>query len=288
MTKLSYDELSPYVECIREFIKTLQTNPEQNPVITQTSSMCVIDTNTNHLNKFKVFALNRDININHSKMLENECFAMHLEQKFIILTVALDITDIIQIYNDDRENWLKNCSELKFKILDGQHRFTALQNRWKSIKDPARILVLCHLVQGDDEIQRLVEDLNKTLPLTEKDFEGIEKKKEFRILLAEIFTGVNLNKRCIKHVFDSPIIREPEFVQCLHSHSDDEIKEAIYKISKEYKTKYDSLSKLSPAINDAIQISKIYQLIEGENPIWLREIITVLAEQPTKKRQRVN
>ena len=224
-------------------------------------------------------------------MLEKECMSMHLKQRYITLEVALDISDIIDISKDDKENFMKNCADLKFKIVDGQHRFTAMMKIWEAIKDPAIILVKCHLVQGDDEIQELVEDLNKNLALTNTDYEDIIKKKDFRKLLMEdIFENITPGKRCVKQVIDSPILSEPDFVKCLREHGNKQIISVIKTISEEYKSEYETLvctKKISPTIDQCIKISKMYQLIEGDNPVWLKRIPELLeVDEPLLKRKR--
>jgi hypothetical protein len=247
---------------IRNFLKRLKVS-DKDPILTERLKVCYLETTTDKLNMFKIHPLNRRVNKEHVKKMITECQVIIAQDKFIKLIVCIDTNEII---NSD------NLDELKFIILDGQHRFTALHSAIKRTSQKGHLMVECHLVNGDDEILAIIDDLNKGLPLTEKDKIEAEIKKDFRKIFSDIVGVSNLRRRCVQYVLNSNNIKESKFVDSLVGKTEKEIKDVIFTIAELYHAQYDEQKVISPTVNRLIIDTGLYQLIEEKTPDWIKLI----------------
>lgn len=278
-----------YIEVINKFI--CNTIGEAK---VSSGSQCILTTDTTKLDLFTIHNLNRNINESHVQEMKKEIASMHMKKRFVILTVAIDINEVISAYEEHvkDDNFLDFCKDIKYIIIDGQHRYTALQRLISETTDPIQILVICYLLQGDIQINELVEDINKNLPMKESDIEEIQKKRNFREIFTKMIPEHLQNKRCIRNIINSVYLKSKHLSEYLKVKESSDIKNDIYKISKNFEETFNEMIIDNPkfeqsAIGETIKSCGLYQLIQYPDPQWLNDLPITLTQEPVSKKRKL-
>jgi hypothetical protein len=184
------------------------------------------------------------------------------------VSVAIDKSDIRAWYESTHEDG--DPEILKFKIMDGQHRISAIKDM------PFKVVsfyVMVYIVDGMEEEKKLFQKLNLRKEVTGKDIEGMDTRQRF-INVWDSMTHPHENRQCVRFIRRSKRIRD--ITDSLTKMSVDEIRRNIKTIAQEYKKSYEETTQAfkASAVGKTIAATGIYQLMtyNTKDDSWLSKL----------------
>ena len=228
----------------------------------------LILSNGSHIHKYSLGSVNRNINVTWKNEMKSTLKDLHAQKERTMLTACID-ERCIKAAMDDPEA----CQDFKAVILDGQHRAEALKELITENKDyeAYEFWVVLYITRTDEEMEQLLKDLDKRFTFTDDDIITVDARMRFIKALKELIPGQE-NRRCITGTINHAILRETDIIESIKKCSKHQIVERMIKTSQTYKNKFEQ-SKLSKgALHDTIVATKLYQLIDWQSGLWIREM----------------
>ena len=186
--------------------------------------------NLDYLDKFTLGSINRNINIKWVKEMKTSLIEMHAIERRTTIMVCIDIRDI-QIALTD----LEAAKEFKALICDGQNRVTALKELKKENPDMQyKFWLVVYIIQSEDEMKKLLFDLDKRLDITPSDKKQIEIRQNFINAFSKLTQNFD-KKRCVQRTKNHAILRNEDIIRALSKFNEDQIYEKIKECALLYK-----------------------------------------------------
>lgn len=221
-----------------------------------------------HLHKFGLGSVNRNINSawkEHMKTVMRDLF----EKKERTTCIACIDARHVKSAMEDSEA----AAEFKAIILDSQHRLTALKelieedDKYKSYE----FWVILYIVQSDEEMHKLLQDIDQRKPFDEDDEIVVNVRMRFIKAFKELTPGQE-TRRCVTGTLNHNVLRDPEIMEKLKLYGREDLKKLILKSAEAYKAKFEAAKLGKSALLDTILTTKLYQLIDWQSGAWIREM----------------
>jgi hypothetical protein len=222
----------------------------------------------NHISKFTLGSINRNINSEWKKEIKKVMTELYDKKERTTLIACIDVRYINAAIEDPDA-----ASDFKAIILDGQHRLVSLRDL--IAEDPKyktyEFWVVLYIIQNDDEMLQLLKDMDKRIMFDQQDVSTIDIRMKFIKVFKELCQGQE-SRRCVTGTINHPILRDINILNEIKKYRSEELKTKIKNLAKTYKPKFE-LAKLSKcALYDTIQATNLYQLIDWQSGLWIREL----------------
>lgn len=235
----------------------------------ENTRQALVITDASYLDKYTLGSVNRNINNQWVTQIKESMKQLYERKERTICTACIDVRHVKGALEDPDA-----AKEFKAILLDGQHRFTALNELCKEDKKykSYSFWVVLYIVQNDEEMEQLLRDMDKRIVFTDDDVVTIDVRMRFIKAFKELTTG-NETRRCVTGTMNHPILRDPKITEVLRKLPKEAIKSMISKTGNEYKEKFEHSRIKKSALLDVIEKTKLYQLIEWQSGLWIREML---------------
>ena len=167
-------------------------------------ALCLSD--LTRLDRLALGSVNRNVNLGWARELVQTMFTqLHTTQERTTLTVCIDVTQLQAALEDPEAR-----ERFQASILDGQHRFTALQLIKAERPDVVfQFWLVVHIVRSDAEQQQLITRLDRRLQITDADHQIIEARKLFKDALVLITGPEHTRKHAFLEAANHAVLRDP-------------------------------------------------------------------------------
>jgi hypothetical protein len=225
--------------------------------------------NMDYLEKFTLGSINRDINIKWVQEIKKNLLHMHAINRRTTITLCIDVRDI-QIALTDPEA----AKDFKAVICDGQHRVNTLKELKKENPEMKyEFWLVVYVIESEDEMKKLLFDLDKRLDITPSDKKQIEIRKTFITAFTKLTEGHD-KRRCVQRTKNHAILRNEEVIRALSHLTEEHMRVKIIECSEYYKKDYEDagIAKISP-IYIVIEATKLYQLVNWQSGAWIKKML---------------
>lgn len=247
----------------------------------------LILTDASYLERYTLGSVNRNINPQWVSEIKTEMRKLYDRKERTTCTACIDVRHIKGALEDPEA-----AKDFKAIVLDGQHRFSALCELIK--EDPKyssySFWVVLYLVQSDEEMEQLLRDMDKRIVFTDDDVVTIDVRMRFIKAFKELTVGQE-TRRCVTGTLNHPVLRDPKITEVLRKLPKDAIKSMISKTAYEYKNKFEQSRLKKSALLDVIERTKLYQLIEWQSGMWIREMLSgepTVPQPPSLERSKAS
>jgi hypothetical protein len=128
-------------------------------------------------------------------------------------------------------------------------------------------------------MEQLLRDMDKRIVFTDDDVVTIDVRMRFIKAFKELTAGQE-TRRCVTGTLNHPVLRDPKITEILRKLPKEAIKSMIAKTAYEYKDKFEQSRLKKSALLDVIEKTKLYQMIEWQSGMWIREMLGTGGAKP--------
>jgi hypothetical protein len=236
----------------------------------------LIVTDATFLDRYTLGSINRNINPQWVSEIKASMRQLYERKERTMCTACIDVRHVKGAIEDPEA-----ARDFKAVLLDGQHRFSALfelckeDDKYKTYE----FWVVLYLVQNDEEMEQLLRDMDKRIVFTDDDVVTIDVRMRFIKAFKELTAGQE-TRRCVTGTLNHPVLRDPKITEILRKLPKEAIKSMIAKTAYEYKDKFEQSRLKKSALLDVIEKTKLYQMIEWQSGMWIREMLGTGGAKP--------
>lgn len=230
----------------------------------------LILSDASYISRFTLGSVNRNINPAWKDEMKKTIKQLHERKERYTAVACIDVRHVQGAIEDPDA-----AHDFKAIILDGQHRMEALKEL--CLEDPAyrtySFWMILYLVQSDDEMHQLLIDLDKRQAFSEEDTTAVTLRLRFIQAFKELTEGQE-TRRCVTGTLNHPVLRDSDILSQLKKHTKQSLKSLMLKCASEHKKSYEqSCLPSKGALAQTIQITKLYQLVNWQSGLWIREML---------------
>jgi hypothetical protein len=208
--------------------------------------------------------LNRTINPDRVKELESVLKTVVLSGEFIELSIAIETSSIQSIITDclSEDHTVVKQTDYKFKILDGQHRWKAIQNiRDLPGMDSLIIHLKIYLASNEKEIVRRIDEINDIRSFSKDEKTQINVTYNFLMAFSALTIGTSGS--VIDRVKNCEYIKTDEFRKKHRDVGENQFQELILKLSQAYEEQWNGfVHKLIESNPSHYRRGLVYRVVE--------------------------
>jgi hypothetical protein len=236
----------------------------------ENTRQALILTDASYLSRYTLGSVNRNINPAWKDEMKRTIRQLHERKERFTGVACIDVRHIKGAMDDPEAAY-----DFKAIILDSQHRMEALKEL--CTEDPTfrtySFWMILYIVQSDDEMHQLLIDLDKRQAFSEEDTTAVTLRLRFIQAFKELTTSQE-TRRCVTGTLNHPILRESDVLNRLKGHTVQSLRSLMQKCASEYKERYEqSRLPARSALAETIAHTKLYQLINWQSGLWIREML---------------
>lgn len=242
-------------------------------------TQALIQSNAALMDRLDVHPLNRDVDKTWVQAMKQEVLKNALNREFMLLTVAVDQREIHRYLNWKPEDGDSEREQFKAFIIDGQHRWYAMQELRAEMPNLVYpVMLTVYIVRNDTEIVNVLTKLNKRREFTAQDANNVEVRRRFIMAMEKAVGAAQMSRRCVRSaiIAFTRRLKSQMTLNAMSVLTEDKFFERLYDIAAEYEQIWNDKVAAQPklafqAVGVVIKRTKLYMLCDDTHK-WLDKI----------------
>lgn len=228
-----------------------------------------------YLHRLTLGSVNRDVNPKWVSKLKREMHNLIMARERTTITVCIDLRDVIRAIEEQA-----GATDFKAIVLDGQHRVACLKEMFAT--NPRlqyEFWMQVYVMSSEVEMESLIEDLDRRLPISAKDKKTIQDRRSFAEAFISLIPASHHTRRCITGTLNHKVLRMEAVVEALQHTNTEDLVKRIREMAQASEDEFRKSSiKSSSILYKVIEDTKLYQLVHWETGDWILRLFQIDAK----------
>ncbi len=238
-----------------------------------------------YLHRLTLGSVNRDVNTKWVGKLKREMHHLIMARERTTITVCIDLRDVIRAIEEQT-----GAVDFKAIVLDGQHRVACLKEMFATHPQlQYEFWMQVYIISSELEMETLINDLDRRLPITAKDKKTIQDRRSFAEAFLSLIPAVHHTRRCVTGTLNHKVLRSEAVVEALQTTTTDDIVQRIRDLAQESEKEYRAANVKSTSIlHKVIEDTKLYHMMHWESGEWITNVLRISVKMEKKNEESID